>query len=201
MRFLWSLAAAVLIAAGFLARCASAPPPPEAPPSEPVPSAAPPVSAEPENPIGMVKVTAKTLNVRAEPRTDAAVVMQVRRGDRLGLIGAAGGWSRVRLSGGSTGWVASQHVAAIKGCPPDSEFRFIRTPVPSFSDSGAHGLVVIEATVDAQGGVTTARLVSNSTGDGSLAALAEKEIRSARFAAPVRDCSARAFIYTYRRTF
>jgi hypothetical protein len=193
-------AATVLAVACLLVRCASAPAPSEAPP-EPIVVSAEPAAAAPENPVGTVKVTATTLNVRSEPRADATIVSQVRRGDRLGLIRSERGWSRVRVASGAIGWVSAQHVAAIKGCPPDSDFRFTRTPTPSFSDSGAHGLVVIEATIDTKGVVTSARLISNSTSDASLAALAEREIRGARFVAPVRNCVPRAFIYAYKRSF
>lgn len=71
----------------------------------------------------------------------------------------------------------------------------------SFSDSGAHGAVVVEATVNAKGVVTSTRVISNATGDESLAFLAQKEIRAAKFSPPIRGCVPRAFIFTYRRTF
>ncbi|HKR63872.1 MAG TPA: TonB family protein, partial [Thermoanaerobaculia bacterium] len=64
-----------------------------------------------------------------------------------------------------------------------------------------HGIVVVEASVNAKGVVTGTRVVSNSTGDDALGFLAEREIKSARFSPPLRDCVARAFIFTYRRTF
>jgi len=73
---------------------------------------------------------------------------------------------------------------------------------PSFSDRPtAHGVVTVDANVDTRGIVTSTRLISNTTGDPALAALAEKEIRNARFVAPVRNCVAKAFIFTYKRSF
>jgi outer membrane biosynthesis protein TonB len=62
-------------------------------------------------------------------------------------------------------------------------------------------MVVIEATVDAKGSVTATRVVSNETHDDALASLAEREIRGARFAPPVRNCVPRAFFFTYKRAF
>ena len=59
-------------------------------------------------------------------------------------------------------------------------------------------MVVIEAGVDAKGNVLSTRVVSNSTGD---AALTEQELRQAKFAPPVRNCAAKAFVYTYKRAF
>ena len=71
----------------------------------------------------------------------------------------------------------------------------------AFSESGAHGMVVVEATVSAKGAVTATKLLSNATGDESLAFLAEREIKGATFSPPIRNCVPRSFIFTYRRTF
>jgi TonB family protein len=120
------------------------------------------------------------------------------------------GWVRVRLDDGVMGWVAERFVqkpgekkaAAKKSkCPVDSDFAFDETPTLAFSDSGAHGLVVVDATVSTKGTVTATKILSNSTGDQALAFLAEREIKSARFSPPIRNCVARSFIFTYRRTF
>jgi len=87
------------------------------------------------------------------------------------------------------------------GCPPDSDYQFVRSPKPAFSENGPHGMVVVEASVDARGNVISTRVVSNSTGDESLAALTEREIRGAAFSPPIRNCVARAFVFTYKRSF
>lgn len=119
-------------------------------------------------------------------------------------------WTRVRLASGETGWVSSRFVSdgstpkttkGRKGCPADSDFAFTETPTLAFSESGAHGLVVVEANVSTKGIVTGTKLISNSTGDEALGFLAEREIKSAKFTPPIRNCVARAFIFTYRRTF
>jgi outer membrane biosynthesis protein TonB len=73
--------------------------------------------------------------------------------------------------------------------------------MPSFSDSGSHGVVVVDATVNTSGDVTATKLVSNTTGDEALAFLTEREIKSAKFVAPIRNCVPRAFIFTYTRSF
>lgn len=156
-----------------------------------------------------MRVNVSSLNVRRDAAVSAEVVGHVRRGERLNLIAESGDWLRVRLNDGTTGWVSSQHVvregAATRlrrgGCPPDSDYSFLNAPKPSFSEGGAHGMVVIEATVDARGIVTATRVVSNETHDAALASLAEREIRSARFVAPIRNCAARAFFFTYKRAF
>lgn len=176
---------------------------------EPPPAA--PASPAEEPVIGHAKVTASALNVRSEPATSAEIVTRLKRGARVPVLAREEGWTRVKLEEGGTGWVASRFLATEgekraasrgrKGCPPDSDFAFLETPTLAFSDSGAHGLVVVDATVTAAGKVTSTKIISNDTGDEALAFLAEREIRSATFAAPIRNCAPRSFIFTYRRTF
>ena len=189
----------------------AAPPPPAAPPTVPAPP--PPVPAQPaeERVIGTVRVMASALNVRSDASTDADVVTQVKKGTSLAVLAENEGWTKVRLANGEVGWVASRFVSAgsqqtrkksgRSGCPADSDYAFVETPTPSFSDRGAHGIVVVEASVNTKGNVTSTKIVSNSTGDETLGFLAEREIKSAKFSPPIRNCVPKAFIFTYRRTF
>lgn len=188
-------------------RCA-APTPPPAPAPEPPPPVI--TQEEEEKVIGTAKVTASSLNVRAEASTDAEVLTQVKKGVALSVLREGESWMKVRLADGTTGWVAARFVSrggakktATKrgGCPPDSDYAFTETPMLAFSDSGAHGMVVVEATVNTKGAVTRTKVVSNDTGDEALAFLSEREIQAAKFAPPIRNCVPRAFIFTYRRTF
>ena len=158
-----------------------------------------------------VTVKASALNVRREPSADAELVALVMMGTAWGVLRSVEGWVRVRLCAGAVGWVAQRFVeragekkktpARKTKCPADSDFAFEETPTLAFSESGAHGLVVVDATVSTKGVVTATKVLSNSTGDEALAFLAEREIKSARFEAPIRNCVPRAFIFTYRRTF
>jgi uncharacterized protein YgiM (DUF1202 family) len=208
-----------LVVVLFLAfRCASPAPAPNAVP-EPAPVAVTQPAAE--RVIRTASVTASELNVRKEASGDAEVVEQVKRGTMLDVLADGDSWTKVRLADGRVGWVASRFVAepgrvatrsttskqrpgagkGRSGCPADSDYAFVETPTPRFSDSGAHGIVVVEANVNVQGKVTSTKLISNGTGDEALAFLTEKEIRSAKFSPPIRNCVPRAFIFTYRRTF
>ena len=182
-----------------------------APKPEPVPEPPPaPVVQKPaeEKIIGSVRVTASALNVREEASTDAEVIEQVKKGTALDVLREDASWVKVRLADGEVGWVAARFVSSgveqkrtRKGCPADSDFAFVETPTLAFSEHGAHGLVVVEANVNTKGAVTRTKVVSNGTGDESLAFLAEREIQSARFSPPIRNCAPREFIFTYRRTF
>jgi len=196
----------VLLLTLLAVACAAPAPRPE--PALPRPE---PVVAKPEEKvIGTVRVTASALNVRSEASTDADVVAQVKKGDALSVLVSLDAWVKVRLASGEVGWVAARFVSSgsekkmakkTKGCPADSDFAFVETPLLAFSDSGAHGVVVVDANVSVRGSVTGTKVVSNSTGDEALAFLAEREIKAARFSPPIRNCAPREFIFTYRRTF
>jgi uncharacterized protein YgiM (DUF1202 family) len=192
---------------------ACAAPPPPAPVSEPSPAAAS-EAPQGEVAIGTVRVTATTLHVRAEPSTSAASIAQVRKGDRLTLIAAGDEWMKVRMEDGAIGWVSKQHVSRddvasslprsrrpSSGCLPDRNYSFASSPTPRFSESGVHGIVTVEANVDKNGAVQSTKVISNTTGDESLAVLAAREIATARFVPPVRNCVQKAFIFTYKRSF
>lgn len=187
--------------------CATPPPAPEVVPEQPETPA-----TREERVIATVRVTASSLNVRKEPSTSGDVVTQVRRGTQLSVLSEEKGWSKVRTAAGEIGWVASQHVSRVEpkratqrrrrgACPPDSSYAFVRAPMPAFSEGGPHGLVVVDATVNTSGDVTSTKVISNSTGEPALAQIAEREIRSSKFIAPVKDCVTRTFIFTYKRSF
>jgi outer membrane biosynthesis protein TonB len=204
----------LLVCLLLLTSCGAPPPAPVAAPETPAP---PPPAPIEEQVSGTVRVTATALNVRQEPSADAAVVAQVKKGTELGVLRSDESWVKVRMADGAIGWVAARFVSgdgdgrsATKtkrapakrgGCPADSDYAFLTSPTPSFSEGGAHGLVVVEAMVNTQGTVTSTRLISNATGDESLAFLAQREIKGVKFSPPIRNCVPRAFIFTYRRTF
>lgn len=195
----------------LLTSCAQ-PPVPVSAPSTPAPP--PPGGTQPSaQPARTVYVTASALNVREEPSTDAEVVIQVKKNAELTVVGSDEAWLKVRLDDGRTGWVAERFVSDEKvqarrqqqagkkrsGC--ESDYAFIQTPALSFSQEDAHGLVVVEANVNAKGIVTSTKVVTNNTGNPDAGQVAEREIRSAKFAPPMRNCVPRSFIFTYRRTF
>lgn len=195
--------------------CASpAPPSPAAPPETPPPPP-PAAPAEPQV-IGTVRVTASALNVRRDASAEGELLAQVKKGTSLSVLEHGDSWTKVKLASGEVGWVASRFVSSGNapaksgssskgksrpGCPADSDYAFTETPTLAFSDRGAHGIVVVEASVNAKGTVTSTKVTSNTTGDDTLAFLAEKEIKGAKFSPPIRNCVARSFIFTYRRTF
>jgi N-acetylmuramoyl-L-alanine amidase len=64
--------------------------------------------ASPENtPLDTVIVTGSTVNIRQQASIEAAVVAQVKKGDRLAVTGRDGEWLEIRLSNGTKGWIVN----------------------------------------------------------------------------------------------
>jgi uncharacterized protein (TIGR02594 family) len=78
-------------------------------------STTPAASAEPAPAAPRLRVTAATLNLRAGPGKDEALVRELPNGTVLEQLEAAGGWTRVRVPGGAEGWVSSKYVEAHDG--------------------------------------------------------------------------------------
>lgn len=139
------------------------------------------------------------------------VLKQAKKSDALTQLATGDDWTKVELPDGTIGWVASRFVSQSqtasgqtpkKGVGCNTDFAFVKTPKPAFAEgSTKHGLVVIDAYVSPAGDVTSTKVVTNDTGDEGLASIASREITSARFEAPKRNCYAKAFIFTYKRSF
>jgi len=177
----------------------------EAPPPAPSPSVAPAILPASTT----VYVTASSVNIRRDPSMTGEVLKQAKKNEALTLLSSMEDWTRVQLPDGTVGWVASRFVSQSRSssAPPakagcNTDFAFIKTPKPAFAEGETkHGLVVVDAYVNPTGDVTSTKVITNETGDAKLASMAENEIRSAKFEAPKRGCVARAFIFTYNRSF
>lgn len=174
----------------------------EAPPPAPASSAPAPAPAK-----ITVYVTASAVNIRRDPSMGGEVLKQAKKNEPLTLVSSVDDWTKVELQDGTVGWVASRFLSQSQsattskpGC--NTDFAFIKTPKPAFAEGQTkHGLVVVDAYVNPSGDVTSTKVITNDTGDPKLASMAESEIKSAKFEAPKRGCVARAFIFTYKRSF
>lgn len=172
------------------------------------PPPAPPSSAPTPAPVKTtVYVTASSVNVRRDPSMAGEVLKQAKKNEPLTFVSNMEDWTKVQLADGTVGWVASRFLSQLPtattakpGC--NTDFAFTKTPKPAFAEGATkHGLVVVDAYVNPSGDVTSTKVITNDTGDPKLASMAENEIKSAKFEAPKRACVARAFIFTYKRSF
>ncbi len=146
-------------------------------------------------------VSAKRLNVRATASDKAALVVRVNGGQRVTALREEAGWLEIRTAAGKTGWVLKKFLSKGDPCPPDRTFAVLEQPPLSFDSTGPKGRVVIEGNVSVAGVVISTKVISNSSGKPELADRAERELRAMKFAAPVKSCRPKAFVYTYSRTF
>jgi uncharacterized protein YgiM (DUF1202 family) len=178
---------------------------------EPAPAASPSVAPAILPARTTVYVTASSVNVRRDPSMAGEVLKQAKKNDALKPLATGDDWTKVQLTDGTIGWVASRFVSQSqsasnqipkKGTSCNTDFAFVKTPKPAFAEGATkHGLVVIDAYVSPAGEVTSTKVVANETGDDGLASMAAREIKSAKFEAPKRNCYAKAFIFTYKRSF
>ncbi|MBL8113327.1 MAG: SH3 domain-containing protein [Acidobacteria bacterium] len=185
-----------------LGGCASEPvpePAPSAPEAPPEPGTA---AASPTPFVETVyTVSARRLNVRATASDKAALVVRVSGGQRVTALREEAGWLEIRTADGKAGWVQKKFLSKGDPCPPDRPFAVLEQPPLSFDSTGPRGRVVVEGNVSVAGVVTSTKVVSNSSGKPELAERAERELRAMKFAAPVKGCKPKAFVYTYARTF
>ncbi len=76
-------------------------------------------------------VDADTLNVRAFPSTDGAVLLKVSRGTSVSITHRSGAWYGVSLSDGSVGWVHGDYLANA----PAPQQALTSRPAPSKPDT------------------------------------------------------------------
>jgi uncharacterized protein YgiM (DUF1202 family) len=151
-------------------------------------------------PIAVEYVRGSTLKVHAKPSDGAPVVTTYQKGESVSILTRRGDWAEVRTAGGS-GWARAGEMAdaaeAQKAEEDNLKPHFTRTPEP-VSQPGAHGELVFEADVNADGVVTNVRTLSNTTGSASLEQRNTASLRSAVFTPVVRHGTREPFVYEQR---
>lgn len=172
------------VCALLLAACDS-----PAPPAEPV-----------REPIAVEYVRAAELPIHTRPAGDAPVVTTYRSGESVSVLSKRGDWVEVRTAAGS-GWAHAADLAdaaeASKSEADNSTPRFIHTPDP-VTEPGAHGEMVLEASVNGDGEVTAVRVLHNTTGSRSLEMKNIGALEHARFTPVVKHGRRMPFTYEHR---
>jgi TonB family protein len=150
--------------------------------------------------IAVEYVRTGELPIRRGPQDDAPVIATYSRGSSVSVLSHRGDWDEVRVADRS-GWVR----AAALGTASEAQkaeadiltpsFRVAPAPVTS---SGAHGEIVLEASVNQDGEVLDVRLLTNTTGSPELAARNTRSLRLARFEPIMQHGARKPFTYEYR---
>jgi Bacterial SH3 domain. len=151
-------------------------------------------------PITVEYVRGATLKIHAKPSDAAPVVTTYQKGESVSVLARRGEWAEVRTATGS-GWAHAAEMAdaaeAQKAEEDNLKPHFTRTPEP-VTQPGAHGELVLEADVNADGIVTNVRTLSNTTGSASLEQRNTVSLRGAVFTPVVRHGRHEAFVYEHR---
>ena len=133
-------------------------------------------------PIGVWYVGAPELIVREQPNDTAPVLATYSNGESVSVLAEKGEWAEVR-TGDRAGWARRADLTNAAGKEkaedsPEPKFRVLPMPV---SAPSAQGEVYIEADVNTEGEVTATRIISNTTGQASLANQNANSLKSAKF--------------------
>ncbi len=104
-------------------------------------------NTENENKKAVVK---GTLNVRSGPGTSNNIVARAESGDKLPIIESSGGWCKVQLPGGKTGWVAGWLVEVETTQAPETG-----TDQPSQNTDNLNKHAVVNGTLNVRSGPGT----------------------------------------------
>jgi len=113
-------------------------------------------------------VKADVLNIRTGPSTDSIVSTQVGLGERLPVLGKSGDWYQVKVSNGSTGWVAGWLVAL------EADGNSTNPSIPGVAAGSGKVAVVTGSTVNVRSGPGTGNGVIGQVTQGDTLSVLEQ---------------------------
>ena len=150
--------------------------------------------------IAIYYVTAPELKVHAKPDDASPLLTKFLSGESVSVLAKrSDDWVEVRAVDGS-GWAHMADLgtaAAVKQDADNMSPRFEHVPAP-VSAPGIHGTIYIEANVNTDGKVTSAKVLTNTTGSDDLASRNIMALEQARFYPIVVRGEKKPFIYYYR---
>ncbi|HUO85367.1 MAG TPA: SH3 domain-containing protein [Thermoanaerobaculia bacterium] len=156
---------------------------------------------EPET-IAIRYVAVPELQVREQPRADAAQVTIYRNGEPVSVVSVRGEWTEVFLGSGGTGWARTAELSETReSVTSRSQPRFRTPPSPVFSPTRVSGQIVLVASVNTAGEVVSVRTVSNTTGSALLEQKNVEELKKALFYPLMEGGSAKPFVYEHRVSY
>ncbi|PNT92672.1 SH3 domain-containing C40 family peptidase [Clostridium thermosuccinogenes] len=90
---------------------------------------------------GTAYVTADVLNLRSDASTAASIKGKLKQGEKVSVLGTSGDWTKVKTSGGTTGWVYSEYIT---NKAPVTSRGTAATRTDKASDSLSKGEKIVE---------------------------------------------------------
>jgi len=155
--------------------------------------------------IGTMYVSSDQAPVLERPDASGATLTTFKAGEAATILAVKDQWAEVRLDIDRSGWIAKEHLmdqsdgAEMRSTPTDIKFR--RPPSPIFRAGSAKGVILLEASVDENGNVTTVRILSNTTGSPELERLNRDELLRAKFYPLISAGRKTQFVYSHRAEY
>ena len=150
--------------------------------------------------IATYYVTAPELKVHAKPDDNSKVVTKFLNGESVSVLAKRNDdWVEIRTVDGS-GWAHMTELgsaAAAQQSETNLSPQFEHVPAP-ISGPGVHGTIYIEANVNTDGKVTSAKIITNTTGSDDLAQRNIEALEQAKFFPIVQKGEKKPFVYYYR---
>ena len=150
--------------------------------------------------IAVYYVTAPELQVHTKPDNAAPIVTKFLNGESVSVLAKrTDDWVEVRTVAGS-GWAHMTDLgtaAAAQQATDNLSPRFEHVPAP-VAAPGVHGTIYIEANVNTDGAVTSAKVITNTSGSDELAQRNIQALEQARFYPIVQKGEKKPFVYYYR---
>lgn len=122
-------------------------------------------SAPPSGTVQTGAVSSQTLAMRSGASTTAGSIGTLSKGTAVTILGTTGAWMQVRLSNGTTGYVAAQYIT-ITGTTAAPSATPAPTPTPSAGPSAKTGAVTASTlNVRSQPSTTASRIAGLKNGD------------------------------------
>ena len=153
-------------------------------------------------PIAVEYVRGDALAIHAAPSDSAPVIARYDSGEAVSVLSRKGEWSEVRTASGS-GWARAADLASAAESKAESDTvkaRFRLAPAP-VTQPGAHGEILLVASVNSDGEVIDVKVEQNTTGSRSLEAMNIAALRQARFFPIVRHGKRTPFLYDYHVSY
>src|SRR5262249_40676370 len=154
------------------------------------------------DPIEVAYVGAPELQVHTKADDASPVQTTFLSGESVSVLVRRGEWVEVRTAAGS-GWAHAADLtnaanAASEEKNPTPRFKVPPSPVVQ---PGAHGAIFIEANVNDQGEVTSAKVIVNETGSIALGEQNAAALKAAKFYPIVKKGQRVPFVYHYNVTY
>jgi uncharacterized protein YgiM (DUF1202 family) len=143
------------------------------------------------------------MKVHSQANDNAPVIATYQSGEGVSVLEKRGQWVQIRV-GERAGWVRAASLGSAQQAQLQSDnptARFRSSPAAVMTHVPAKGEIYLEADVNTDGDVVAVRILSNTTGNDSLAAQNAAALQAAKFYPIVQHGERKPFKYYHRVSY